>query len=141
MVHPSTVCEVLSDFPAYAGKPVAIVGRFSLRQQGRSIAEDDCAYLPPKSKPAGPSTIKLQFDRQSAPRLQTGFEVDSVSLRDKAALIREHTKLRAFSFGTPDYDRWAVVYGTVELKFPPSPTAKPEPVLVYAGDGYVIFLK
>jgi len=141
MVHPSTVCEVLADLPAYAGKPVAIVGRFSLRQQGRSIGEDDCAYSQPKAKISGPSIVRLQFDRQSAPRLQTGFEVDAVSLREKSAQIREHTKLQTFSFGTPDYDRWAVVYGTVELK-PLSPSApKPEPVLVYAGDGYVIFLK
>lgn len=140
-MHPTSVCEVLADLPAYAAKPVAIVGRFSMRQQGRFIAEDDCAYSQPKAKQPGPAVIKLQFDRQSAPRLQTGFEVDAVSLREKSALIREHTKLRTFSFGTPDYDRWAVVYGTVELKSPADGTGKAEPILVYAGDGYVIFLK
>ena len=43
-LQPVTVCEVLQDLAAYDGKVVAVIGRFSFRQNGRWLGELKCAH-------------------------------------------------------------------------------------------------
>jgi hypothetical protein len=64
------------------------------------------------------------------------FALDAVSVSRKLKVVQEQTSLRTFRFGTPDYDRWAVVYGRIEVD-----KNKPgEAHLVYRGDGVILFL-
>jgi hypothetical protein len=65
--------------------------------------------------------------------------LDGVTLQRKLALIQQHTSLGKFRFGTPDYDRWAVVYGRVEAR--KAEAARQAPAnLVFRGSGVVVFL-
>ncbi len=132
-VRPATVCEIAAALKTYEGQAVAVVGRYSFRTTGRSIEEDNCDY----AHQTVPAVLKLVLDHTNAPRLPAAFAVEAPSLAEKIQLARQHTRLRAYPFGTPDYDRWAVVYGKVES----SDAGKRLLVLHYAGDGYVIYLK
>ena len=41
-IVPLTVCEIVRDLEMYQEKPVAVLGRYSFRQQGRWLAEQSC---------------------------------------------------------------------------------------------------
>ena len=62
--------------------------------------------------------------------------LDSAAVAKLIKAIQQRTALAKFRFGTPDFDRWAVVYGLVE------PGKRPEdgPQLLCAGDSVVMFL-
>ena len=47
------------------------------------------------------------------------------------------TALGKFRFGTPEYDRWAVVYGRVVAR---KDDKKAAADLVFRGDGVIVFL-
>src|SRR5215471_16079411 len=131
---PVTVCEILQDLPMYEGKPVALVGRYSFRQDGRWLGQEACEL-----DPGTPATVWLTEDAREAPKPPADFELDGIMLARKLADIRKHTALGKFRFGTPDYDRWAVVYGRVEAR--KSDIAKKAAAeLVFRGDGVIIFL-
>jgi hypothetical protein len=121
---PLTVCEVLHDLPSYEGKGVAVVARYSFRESG----------------PGGtPPLLWLVEDSGDGPKPPGDFELDAVALNRKLALMRQHTSLGKFRFGTPDYDRWAVVYGRVETR--KAEAAKQAAAnLVFRGSGVVVFL-
>ena len=143
-LEPLTVCEVLKDLPAHDGRAVAVLGRFSFRRDGRSLNEEACGEKPAPGEPASPNAIRLTDDSKSGPKPPEVFALDGLAVNHKLKLIQEHTALRTFRFGTPDYDRWAVVYGRIEIdKSRPGggdhPSAPP-PRLVYRGDGVVLFL-
>src|SRR5271157_1303751 len=106
-----TVCEVLRDLPSQEGKSVAVFGRYSFRATGRWVAEQSCS-------PAigAPPQLWLVEDLKDAPHPPADFEIDGAALRRKFADMVKHTALGKFRFGTPDYDRWAVVYGRVEQR-------------------------
>lgn len=124
---PLTACEVLRDLPAQQGKDVAVLGRYSYRSSGRWVGEQYC-------QPAlgGAATLVL-IEESDAPKLPPTFALDGSVLHRKLADVQHRTSLGKFRFGTPDYDRWAVVYGRVE-KRPASAT------LVFRGSGVVVFL-
>ena len=70
------------------------------------------------------------------------------SLNKKFADLLRHTTLGKFRFGTPEYDRWAVVYGRIVIR-KEDPARKgdiarkeePAPAdLLFRGNGVVIFL-
>ena len=90
----------------------AVVARYSFDQSGRWLAEDRCD---PKLGPAVPDVVEL----------------DKEVLHRKLAMIRQNTKLATPKFGSPYYERWAVVWGRIEFKSPAS--------LFYRGDGAVFF--
>jgi hypothetical protein len=135
---PLTVCEVLHDLPSYEGKGVAVVGRYSFREGGRWMGEQACDAGSPG--PGGtPPLLWLVEDSGDGPKPPGDFELDAVALNRKLALMRQHTSLGKFRFGTPDYDRWAVVYGRVETR--KAEAAKQAPAnLVFRGSGVVVFL-
>ena len=55
-------------------------------------------------------------------------------LNKKFAELTHRTSLGKFRFGTPEYDRWAVVYGRVVAR--KGDAAKKAPAdLVFRGDG------
>jgi hypothetical protein len=131
---PLGVCEVLRDLPAHDGKNVAVIGRYSFRETGRSLGEQACD--PPLEVQ---TQLSLVEDVYRGPKPPGNFELDGVAVNRKLAQIRRRTTLGKFRFGTPDYDRWAVVYGEVKLR--QGDDAKKTPAnLVFRGDGVVLFL-
>lgn len=135
-LQPITVCEVLKDLPSYDGKVVAVLGRFSFRRDGRSINQEACGSKPAAGEPAPPTSIRMTDDSKAGPKPPEVFALDAAAVTRKLKLVQEQTTLRAFRFGTPDYDRWAVVYGRVEGEKNKPGTAH----LVYRGDGVILFL-
>jgi hypothetical protein len=138
ILKPMTVCEVLENLKQYEGQPIAILGRFSFRTEGRWMSEDGCR----PSTPAEHALIWLAYDPQSAPRMASGYQMDGGTIDQKLQRIKKHTNLKQFRFGTSDYDRWAVVYGEIRPQEKTLGHARHDAPaeLVYAGDGYVMFL-
>lgn len=138
-IEPLTVCEILRDPASQAGKAVAVLGRFSFRREGMSINEETCPAKPAAGAADSISSIRLADDPKSAPKPPEIFELDAAAVNRKLKAVKEHTALRTFRFGTPDYDRWAVVYGRIETD-KSQPGAAVLVRLVYRGDGVVLFL-
>jgi hypothetical protein len=133
-ITPLTVCEITADLASHEGKEVAVLGRYSYRRDGRWIGEDTC-------EPAAKVTpiLWLTEDSTAAPKPPGDFELDVQSLNRKFADLLHRTSLGKFRFGTPEYDRWAVVYGRVVAR--KGDTAHKAPAdLVFRGNGVVIFL-
>ncbi len=137
-VEPVTVCEALKDLSAHEGRTVALLGRFSFRRDGRSLNEESCAEKPPAGDAAPlPNSVRLVDDVKLGPKPPEVYELDAAAISRKLKQVREHTTLRTFRFGTSDYDRWAVVYGRLEIE---GGKGAVRARLVYRGDGVVLFL-
>jgi hypothetical protein len=138
-VTPVTVCEVVNNLAALEGKEVAVLGRYSMRKDGRWIAEQSCDA-------AGSSAPVLWLSEDSAagPKLPGNFELDAVLLNRKFADLVKRTSLGKFRFGTADYDRWAVVYGRIVPHHADAlhKSDAPPPIadLIFRGSGVVVFL-
>ena len=133
---PLTVCEVLKELPTHDGKAVAVLGRFSFRRDGRTLNEESCGTNPEPGGTPPANAIRLTDDPKAGPKPPDVYALDGPALNRKLKVLQEHTKLHSFRFGTADYDRWAVIYGRIELD-----KAKPAGVrLVYRGDGVILFL-
>jgi len=129
-----TVCEILANLPAHEGKEVAVLGRYSFRRDGLWIGEQVCE--PPT---AGAPILILTEDSVDAPKPPVNYQFDAVVLNKKFAALTRRTTLGKFRFGTPEYDRWAVVYGRVVAR--KGDAAKKAPAeLLFRGDGVVVFL-
>jgi hypothetical protein len=131
---PSTVCEVLRDLPASEGKSIAVLGRYSFREGGVWIGEQACAPAA-----ATPPQFWLVEDPEKAPKLPDSYALDAAAVRRKLLEMGRRTSLGKFRFGTPDYDRWAVVFGRVEARKPEDKKAAAN--LVIRGSGVVIFVR
>ena len=83
-LKPVRVCEVLADLSARDGKVVAVLGRFSFRENGRFLGEDACDPTPA----AGPSVLRVVFDPKSAPPLPARLELDAADVYQPLKLIR-----------------------------------------------------
>ena len=67
------------------------------------------------------------------------YEIDAAVLKRKRIEMERHTSLGKFRFGTQDYDRWAIVYGRIELR--KGDDAKIAAAnLVFRGSGVVLIL-
>ena len=119
-LQPQRVCEVLHDLLANEGKVLAVVGKFSFREAGRSLSEEKCV-------------LRIVFDSKSGPKAPTRLEIDAATVYKKLKLIKQHSSLGKPRFGSSDYDRWAVVYGRVE-------TQKAPARIVCPGEAVVVFL-
>jgi hypothetical protein len=133
-IAPITVCEILADPAAHDGKDVAVLGRYSFRKDGRWIGEQSCG-----TAATVPAMLWLTEDSAVGPKSPADFELDASVLNRKFAELLKHTALGKFRFGTPDYDRWAVVYGRVIVR-KGNDAAKAPAELVFRGSGVVIFL-
>ncbi|MBZ5621099.1 MAG: hypothetical protein LAQ69_20590 [Acidobacteriia bacterium] len=133
-IVPLGVCEVLRDLPAQEGKSVAVIGRYSFRGNGRWVGEQTCD--PPVTVPP---QLWLLEDSKDGPKPPGDFELDAIALHRKLTEIERHTSLGKFRFGTPDYDRWAVIYGRVEAR-KGADTKKAAANLVFRGDGVIVVL-
>jgi hypothetical protein len=127
------------------GKSVAVLGRYSFRETGRWVGEQVCEAAEPDSKPGGASSSRpivpvlwLVEDSKDGPRPPAAFELDGAAVRKKFALVLRHTSLGKFRFGTPDYDRWAVIYGRIEPR--KAEDGKAVANLVFRGNGVIVFL-
>ncbi|HTP89850.1 MAG TPA: hypothetical protein VMH28_10640 [Candidatus Acidoferrales bacterium] len=127
---PVTVCEVLADLPAHEGKDFAVLGRYSFRRDGRWIGQDGCG--------ASASILVLNED-SAAPKPPGNFDLDGAVLARKFAELVKHTALGKFRFGTPEYDRWAVIFGRVETR-KSDDARKIAAELDFRGSGVVVFL-
>jgi hypothetical protein len=133
-IVPVTVCEVIADPAAYEGKDLAVLGRYSFRKDGRWIGEQSCT-----AANSSAPLLWLTEDANNGPKPPGDFELDAAALNRKFADLVKRTTLGKFRFGTPDYDRWAVVYGRVVLR-KGNDAAKAPADLVFRGSGVVIFL-
>ena len=153
-IVPLTVCEVLRDLSAETGKTVAVLGRYSYRETGGSwVSEDSCGAPPsgqsqstaPSSQPqSGVPELWMVIDR-NGPRLPDDYELDASALHRKLAEMQRHTSLAKFRFGTPDYDRWAVIWGRIEPRKADEPRKTDEPRkaaanLSYRGEGTIYYI-
>jgi hypothetical protein len=147
-VTPATVCEILANPDQYSGKAVAILGRYSFRSNGRWVSEDGCEHKLTTGEYTWPNVVWLAVDSKSAPEVPLVLEIDGIAANQKLKRIQQHTILREFRFGSSDYDRWAVVYGRVEVRPQLSDTkpngfglqnAAPAQLLI-RGDGAIVFL-
>ncbi len=110
-LEPVSVCELLAHPAEREGAVVALAGRFSFRENGRYVSEENCP-----AAQGWPGSIRLAFDDKEAPKAPPVLEIDAVVLNRKLKIIREHTALAKFRFGSPSYDRWAVIYGKIEFR-------------------------
>lgn len=134
-LEPVSVCDILHDLASYDGKSAAVFGRYSYRANvGRWVSEQACT--PPTE---APPQLWLSEDLKDAPKLPDNFTIDGAQVRRKYAEVSKRTSLGKFRFGTPDYDRWAVVYGRVVAR--KGDDAKKIPAdLVIRGNGMVVFV-
>jgi hypothetical protein len=126
-LDPVPVCDVVSSPKEFEGKPVALVGRYSYRQKARWLDEEACG------EKGAHGIVWLTIDPKNAPKLADQIAIDEPALEKKLTVIREHTSLGKFRFGSADYDRWAVVFGRLEAR------DDHELQLIYRGDGAVFF--
>jgi len=115
-LQPVTVCEVLQDLPAWDGKVVAVVGRFSYRQAGRWLGEQKCAQKFVTGDREWPNAFWVAYDPATAPKPPEVLAVDAALLAQKLRAVKLGTSLTKFRFGSGDYDNWAVVYGRIETR-------------------------
>ena len=120
-----SVCEVQTNVAAWEGKPIAIAGRYSLRGRAIWLGQEHC---PGESA----TKMRLVLDDARAPHLPDQAVMDEHAAEQKLKQIRATTTLGKFHFGSPDYDRWAIVFGMVER-------SKDGLLLVFRGDGVVFF--
>jgi hypothetical protein len=133
-IVPLGVCDVLRDLPAFEGKSVTVIGRYSYRENGRWVGDQSCD--PPVKVPLA---LWLLEDLKNGPKPPENFELDAVALNRKYAELRRRAPLGKFRFGTPEYDRWAVIYGRVEAR-KGEDTKKAAANLIFRGDGVIIVL-
>ena len=132
-IVPYSVCEILGDLSHFGDTPVAALGRYSFRSDGRWLSEQAC------DGSANPPVLWLTEDGKDGPKPPESFEIDGTSLNRKFAELRKKTALGKFRFGSADYDRWAVVYGRVELR--KGDAARKAPAeLIFRGDGVIVYL-
>ncbi|MBV8821022.1 MAG: hypothetical protein JO022_21870 [Acidobacteriaceae bacterium] len=124
--EPVRVCTLLENPAAFDSKVVVVVGRYSFRQSGRTLSEEKCG-----EHPGG--ALRITFAKSDAPPTPERLDMDGSLVRKLLRSVQEHTSLTKFKFGSPDYDRWAVIYGRLE-------TAKDGSHLICAGDSVVLFL-
>jgi hypothetical protein len=117
------VCEILRDLPSYHGKVVAVVGRFSYREEGQFLSEKACDSIKSEGRP-DPAVILVVYDSKSAPKPPHDLYFDRSLVDKELELIRRQTSLASFRFGSQDYDRWAVVYGRIEMNKDSGPRSK-----------------
>lgn len=115
-LKPVTVCDVLADLPAYDGKAVAVVGRFSFRQAGRWLGEQKCASKFVTGDQEWPNSLWVTFDPATAPKPPGVMAVDAPLLAQKVREVKLGTSLTKLPFGSSDYDSWALVFGRVETR-------------------------
>ena len=118
------VCEILHDLPSYDGKVVAVVGRFSYREEGRFLSEKTCDSIKSEGHP-DPAAMLVVYDSKSAPKPARDLYFDRSLVDKELEVIRRQTSLASFRFGSQDYDRWAVVYGRIEMNKDSAPRSKP----------------
>ena len=150
-VEPLRVCEVLQDLNAYRGKTVALLGRYSFRENGRFLSESGCQSKLTSGTFEWPAAVRLATDADAGPKPPENFDIDTAATSRKLQLVRKATTLGKFRFGSLEYDRWAIVYGRVEAakEFDSPPQGlkpaksglEPAPAqLLYRGDGLIFFL-
>jgi hypothetical protein len=126
-LDPTPVCEVVTNRKDFEGKTVAVMGRYSFRRTGRWLDQESCEGKPERG------ALTLIEDTKNAPKVPEPIEIDQTSFYRKLAVMKQHTALGKFRFGSPDYDRWAVMYGRIENR------KEGELQLVYRGDGAMFF--
>jgi len=108
-VRPTRVCEVLRRPAEYEGRAMMIVGRLSARGGERFLGEEKCG------DGGKAALLELHADAAAGPKPDGSIDVDTAAVERSVAEMKKSTALRNFPFGSGDYDRWALVYGRVEM--------------------------
>jgi len=127
VLDPVPVCDVVTKWKDFDQQTVAVFGRYSFRQTGRWLDEESCGGK------AERGVLWLAADPKGAPRPPDAIQINEGSLYRKFDVMKQKTVLGSFRFGSTDYDRWAVVYGRVEMR------KDSKNYLVYRGDGAIFF--
>ena len=127
--EPIRLCTLLENLTGYEGKVVVVVGRFSFRENRRTLSEDKCG-----NHPGG--ALRITFDKSDAPPTPERLDMDGTAVRKILKSVQQQTSLSKFKFGTADYDRWAVIYARVQN----TKSDHASPHLVCAGDSVLFFL-
>ena len=131
---PLSVCDVLRDLASHDGQTVAVVGRYSYRTSFRWLDQQGC-----QAAPSAVPAFWLVEDLEDAPKPPGVIEFNAAELDKKLQEVQEHSPLGKFRFGSNDYDRWAVVYGRVELR-KGDDAKKAVASLIIRGNAMIIFL-
>src|SRR5690349_18958215 len=93
---------------------MAVLGRYSYREKGRWISEQSCQT----GEPANPSPpmLRLVEDTNEGPKPPGNFELNGPVVEKKWTDVQRRSELAKFRFGSTDYDRWAVIWGRVQLR-------------------------
>jgi hypothetical protein len=126
-LEPVSVCDALDHLPDFQGKAVALVGRYSFRKEGRWLDQEACGGNGKRGM------VWLTLDSKSAPKPPESVSINEVTLERILAAMKQHTSLGKFRFGSPDYDRWAVMFGRLETG------SDQKTQLVYRGDGAIFY--
>jgi hypothetical protein len=124
---PRTVCEAVANFAGQQGKPIALLGRYSFRTTGRWLDQEGCG------EGRNRVVVSLTADPTNGPKPPETVSIDEAALENKLTAMKHATSLGKFKFGSPDYDRWAVIFGRLE-----GDAEKPH--LIYRGDGALFIL-
>jgi hypothetical protein len=125
-LKPITVCDVVANPNAYAGRDVAVLGRLGQTMEGAWLSEDHCEKQIETDGYVWPSSIWIAGDR-TAPDPPLGLLVlDGDALSEKVASVRGTTVLRTVKTvcWTPSekphqcevQENWSVIYGRIETQ-------------------------
>jgi hypothetical protein len=121
----ASVCDVFRDLPAAGGKTVVAIGKLSFRQSGRTLSEGRCVVSP--GEKVYSAVLEVAFDSKTAPRPDGPLSIPSANVYKKLGQVKRTTDLGRVRFGSPDYDRWAFIYGRVENAAEPQSAAGNNP--------------
>lgn len=114
-------------FSNHQGKTVALLGRYSFRTTSRWLDQEGCGEGKTRV------VVSLTADPATGPKPPETVSINEAALESKLTAMKRGTTLGKFKFGSPDYDRWAVVFGRLEGD-------GEKPRLVYRGDGALFIL-
>lgn len=117
---PVRVSEALQQLEKLSGKTVALIGRFSFRETGRYLSERPCE----SGQEGHEGVIRVTFDSSPRSASITRVEFDGGAVRKELATVKRCNPLKKIRYGSPEYERWALVYGRLE---PPAKSQESAP--------------
>jgi hypothetical protein len=144
VIVPVRVTEALQQLEKLSGKMVAIIGRFSFRESGRYLSEHPCE----NGQEGQEGVMRVTLDTASRSASITRIEFDGAAVRRELATVKRCNPLKKIRYGSPEYERWAMVYGRLEQprksNEPGPPPDKEFPHIaasvVCGGEAAIIFL-
>jgi hypothetical protein len=110
VIVPVRVFEALQQLEKSAGKMVAMIGRFSFRETGRYLSDRPCG----SEADGQEGVVRVTFDTSPRSASITRIEFDGGAVRRELANVKRCNTLKKIRYGSPEYERWALVYGRIQ---------------------------